>query len=64
MGRTSAELTNIPPLALWKETFDVLGLEISLPAPSARLSCNSTFHGMRLYDLGICVCYKEIVQFL
>jgi hypothetical protein len=27
-----------PPLALWKETFDVPDLEISLPAPSVRLS--------------------------
>jgi len=33
MGRTSAGIINFPPLALWKETIDVPGLEISLPAP-------------------------------
>jgi hypothetical protein len=33
MGWTSAGLINFPPQALWKETFDVPELEISLPAP-------------------------------
>ena len=42
MGQTSAGLINFPPLALWKETFHVPGLEISLPAPSVRLSWNSS----------------------
>jgi hypothetical protein len=28
MGRKSAEIINFLPLALWKETFDVPGLEI------------------------------------
>ena len=32
--RKVAGLINFPPLALWREMFDVPGLEISLPAPS------------------------------
>jgi len=33
MGRPSAGLINFPPQALWKETFEVPEIKISLPAP-------------------------------
>jgi hypothetical protein len=60
----SARLINLPSLALWKETFDVPKLEISLPTPSECLCCDSPFRGVRTHYLGICVCYRERVQFL
>ena len=64
MGRSSAGLINFPTLALWKQTLDVPGLDIPLPAPSVLYLEIRSFHGMRIHDLKICVYYKERVQFL
>jgi hypothetical protein len=50
------------PLALWKETFDVPDLEISFRR-YVYLE-NRQICGMRIHDLGLCVSYREMVEFL